>query len=137
MKVWKLYNHRNNKYMKKFLIILLILGAWLPVISFGQLDPENLDNSENIVVKNYLKEPYRSVPGLINAILEIIVQIGSIILVISVVLAGLQYVMARGNSSKIEKAHQTLLYTLIGAAIVLGAFVISEGIQATVGQLST
>ncbi len=120
--------------MKKFLLSLLVLGLCVPGVALAVED--STIRADEPAVKNYLKEPYRSVPGLINAVLELIVQIGSVVLVIAVVMAGFQYVKARGNPGEIEKAHQTILYTLIGAAIVLGAFVISEGIQATVSQLS-
>ena len=51
--------------------------------------------------------------------------------------AGFLYVTARGNSSKIEKAHNALLWAVIGAAILLGAWVISQAISSTIDQLRT
>ena len=87
---------------------------------------------------NYLSEPFKtSVPCLIQGILEIIVNIGSVILVVFIVWTGLMFVMARGNEAKLTSAKEALFYTLIGAAIVLGAFVISKAVEQTVRQLGT
>jgi hypothetical protein len=54
---------------------------------------------------------------------------------IMIIYSGLLFVTGRGNPEKIKQAKQTLTYTVIGAAIVLGAFVISAAIQGTVSQL--
>ena len=53
-----------------------------------------------------------------------------------IILAGLRYVMARGNDSEIQKAHTQLTWTVVGAAVLLGAKVISMVITNTVRDLS-
>ena len=119
----------NNFIMKKFWII--IYSLLLPVTSLA----DEGGGGGSVRLTNYLKDEYESVPCLIKAILDIIVQIGSVVLVVFIVITGLMFVMAKGNSTKLEEAKKALFWTIIGAAIVLGAFVISEAIQGTVDQL--
>jgi len=56
---------------------------------------------------------------------------------LAVIYSGFLFVFARGNSEKLGKAKDALLYTLIGAAILLGSWAIAEMIQATVTGLGS
>ena len=87
-----------------------------------------------IPIKNPLTS-VNSIPDLIEQILKILVQLGLPIVGIFVIYSGFLFVVARGNQSKIDEAKKTFFYTIIGAAIVLGAFVISAMLKATVTQL--
>lgn len=78
-----------------------------------------------------------TVQQLITKILNLVVQIGLPIIVLMIIYAGFQYVTARGNPEKIKEAHGTILWTVIGAAIVLGAAVISHAISGTIDTLKT
>ena len=77
----------------------------------------------------------QTVQALIVKILNLVVQIGLPIIVLMIVYAGFQYVMARGNETKIKAAHDTILWTVIGAAVVLGASVIAHAIEGTINTL--
>jgi len=72
------------------------------------------------------------IPTLIQKILEIVITIGVPIVALAIIYAGFQFVAARGNPEKLKRAKETLLYVIIGAAILLGAYVIAEAIGATV-----
>ena len=111
--------------MKKFLIAIC---AIFPQIVLAGPPPGG-----GLKLENYLK--FKSVPCLISAILDVVVQIGSLVLVVFIVLTGLKFVTAKGNESQLTEAKQALLWTIIGAAIVLGAFVISRAVEGTVTQL--
>ena len=76
-----------------------------------------------------------SILQLIQKLLETVVQIGIPIIALAIVYAGFLFVKAQGNESKITEAKEVLLYTVIGAGIVLGATVISGVIQATIKSL--
>jgi heme/copper-type cytochrome/quinol oxidase subunit 2 len=93
-----------------------------PSVSAGSL------NIKNPIKPNDINE-------LITAILKIVVQIGTPILVLAIIYVGFKFVAARGNPGKLEEAKQAFVWTLIGAAIVLGAFVISTIIQTTIQQI--
>ncbi len=77
----------------------------------------------------------------VNNIQDLIVKIiGAIItvlgpfVVIMFIYSGFLFVQASGNEEKIAKAKQTLMYTLIGAALILGAKGIALAISNTVTQ---
>lgn len=72
---------------------------------------------------------------LIN-ILQFIVRIGAIVIILMIVSVGYKFVAARGNSTKIEEARTMLLWTVVGALVLLGAEAIAQGICATVQALS-
>jgi hypothetical protein len=76
-----------------------------------------------------------SIPDLIRVILEGLLKVGMPIVALAVIYAGFLFVAARGNPEKLETAKQTLLYTLIGAAILLGSWAIAQLISETVEAL--
>jgi hypothetical protein len=53
-----------------------------------------------------------------------------------IVFVGYKFIAAQGNSTKIEEARNMLLWTVVGALILLGAQAIAMGIQATVTALT-
>ncbi|MEA1929693.1 MAG: hypothetical protein U9M92_02315 [Patescibacteria group bacterium] len=76
-----------------------------------------------------------SIPLLIDKILEIVVKVGLPIVAIAIIYTGFLFVSARGDPSKLTTAKDAFKYTIIGAAIVLGAAVISAAINATVDEI--
>ncbi len=72
----------------------------------------------------------------LQSILSFIVRIGAIIVVLMLVFVGYKFVAAQGNESELREAKSMLLWTVIGALILLGAQAIALGIQATVQALS-
>lgn len=74
---------------------------------------------------------------LLADVLKFVVYIGSIVVIVMLVYVGFLFVTARGNETKITEARKALLWTIVGALILLGAQAISLGIQATVQALST
>lgn len=73
---------------------------------------------------------------LIN-ILKFVVRIGAIIVILMLVYVGFKFVAARGEPGEITKAREMLLWTVVGALILLGAQVIAVAIQTTVQALTT
>ncbi|MFA6278479.1 MAG: hypothetical protein WCS97_00080 [Candidatus Paceibacterota bacterium] len=71
----------------------------------------------------------------LNSILKFVVRIGAIAVVLMLVYIGFLYVKAQGNPGKLEEAHKALLWTVIGALILLGAQAIQISITATVQAL--
>ena len=76
-----------------------------------------------------------TIPDLIKRILGIVMQVGIPLIALMIMYAGFLYVTARGDPNKLTKAREALVYTLIGAAIILGAFVISNAITGTITEL--
>ena len=67
----------------------------------------------------------------------IIMPLASVAAVGWLIWAGFQYVLARGNPAEIKKAHDNLLWALIGVGIILGAQGIAAVLQKTVQSLMT
>ena len=74
--------------------------------------------------------------GLIKTGLEGIIKIGAPLVAFAIIYAGFLFVFAQGNSEKLDKAKETLLYTLIGAALLLGSWAIAQIISNTVSAIN-
>ena len=97
--------------------------------------PSGVSNSTSGGLQNPLG--FSDIPGFLNAVLGLMISVGSIVIVIMIVYVGFLFVTAQGAEEKIKDARQALLYTVIGALILLGAQAISSGIQATVAALGS
>ena len=88
--------------------------------------------------ENPLRGNANTIPDLLMLIIEqFVVPIGGVIVVFMFIYSGFLFVTAQGNSEKLQKAKDSFIYTIIGAALVLGAFAISSIIQNTVEQIKT
>ena len=76
-----------------------------------------------------------SIQELLTAILSFVVALGAPIVTLAIIYAGFKFVAARGNSTKLEEAKTYLVYVLVGAAIILGAFVLKDVISGTVSKI--
>ena len=59
-------------------------------------------------------------------ILNVVYAIGGAIAVVFVVLGGIQYSLSGGDAGKVKQAKDTILYALIGLAVVMVAFGITR-----------
>lgn len=75
-----------------------------------------------------------SIDGLLYAIVNVLLVFAVPIIVFFIILAGFNYVTAQGNPEKIKTASRSLMYALIGAVIVIGAFAISSIVTSVVDQ---
>lgn len=87
-------------------------------------------------IENPLGDSVTDIPSFIEKILRFILMLAVPIVALAIIYTGFLFVTALGNSEKLKKAKQALVYTLIGAALLLGAFVIAEAIQGTVKEIS-
>ncbi len=96
-------------------------------------------NTTNITTKieNPLGNQIDSIPKFIEAIINIVLVVGIPIVVLAIIYTGFLFVKAQGNPEEITKAKNALLYTLIGATLLLGAFVIANAIGKTVDEIKS
>ncbi len=76
-----------------------------------------------------------SIEGLLLRLFEIIIYIGIPIVAFFLIWSGFMFITAQGNPEKIETAKSRLLYTIIGAILLLGAWTISQAIKGTVEDI--
>ncbi len=141
-------NFKNFKNTKNFfaLVIVLLFSA-TPFLVGAQDTTTNIpdtttNNTSPTSISIQIKNPFKcsgdtcTIPGFINTILNsILLPIGGVVAVLMIMYAGFLYVTAGGDEGQIKKAHNALLWAVIGAAILLGAKVISDAIRETINQL--
>jgi hypothetical protein len=72
----------------------------------------------------------------LNKILDFVIKIGGVVVVLMLIYVGYLFVVAQGKEEKIREARSALLWTVIGALILLGSKAIAIGIEATVKAIS-
>ncbi len=73
--------------------------------------------------------------ALIAEILKVVVMIASPIAVLAIIYSGFLFVKARGKPEELKSARETLMGTIIGIAVLLGASVLSAVIKGTIQSL--
>ena len=101
------------------------------------VSPSQTQNTSKVTLINPLGEGTTLMSFLLSILNIITNTIGPIIVILMMVFVGYKFVVAQGNAGELEKAKSALLWTVVGALILLGAKVIALGIQATVQALST
>ena len=126
----------KRNFGKYYLILFVFV---FPLIAFAQ---PQVTGDAPIDTSGRIENPLASknintVNDLIKTLLEGLIKIGMPIIALAIIYSGFLFVFARGNSEKLTKAKDTLLYTLIGAAILLGSWAIAQLISSTVTGLGS
>ena len=118
-----------SNILKYGFIFIIVFSIMMPFVFAGAA--VTIDAK----IENPLKGGIDTIPQFIEAIINIVLIVGVPILVLAIIYAGFLYVKAQGNPGELEVAHRTLLYTVIGGALLLGAFVIAKAIGSTVAEI--
>lgn len=90
-----------------------------------------------VSIRNPLRSETETIMGLIKLIIDnIILPIGSVLVVVMIIFTGFKFVVARGNEEKIREAKSALTWTIVGAAVLLGSWVIAQAISATLCEIA-
>lgn len=133
---YTIYMKRYTKYFwALFLAVLLIPSVGLAKGSSGGPDTggggtdSGLGKLENPIKAN-------NITDFIKDILDVVIMIGTPLVVLAIIYCGFRFVQARGNPAEITKAKEALLWTLVGAAILLGSWVLAQALADTVKCIS-
>ena len=118
-----------------FVVALFVFFSLAPM-ALAAVSVNNTSDSSNASLVNPLGAG-TDLPKLIAQIMKFVVYLGGIVVIFMLVYVGFLFVVAQGKPGEIEKARKALMWTIVGALILLGAEAISLGIQATVSALST
>lgn len=77
-----------------------------------------------------------SISDFIVAIVNVVRDIGFFVAIFFIIYSGFLFVKARGNETELATAKKTFLWTLVGTAVLLGAWLIAQAIQGSVDNLS-
>ena len=116
-------NFINKNWHKSVLIIYFLTTSFSVLYASGSCPAGTICNPLDTI---------NSVPGLIKTILEGLLKIGIPLVALAIIYCGFLFVKAQGKPEELKKAKDALLYTLIGAAILLGSWAIAKMISATV-----
>lgn len=108
-------------------VFVLFLSLVMPLVF--------INADATTAIQNPIGGGVNDIPSFIAAIIHIVLVIGVPILVLAIIYAGFLFVKAQGKSEELTKAKNALLYTVIGGALLLGAFVIANAIGQTVADI--
>ena len=123
--------------IKKITIHLMLLSLFvLPVFMHAQTaPPPPVTTNIDINIPN----PTTAGSTLMEVITSIVVNVvtprAAVRVGVWIIYSGFMYVMAQGNEKKVTEAHQQLLWSLVGAGILLGAAGIAKVVETTVTAL--
>jgi hypothetical protein len=120
-----------KKNITKIYISLIALVAL--IIPVKSLADEYSGVNEVIEFTNPIKAS--NIHVLITKILNFVVQFGTMIAIFFVIYAGFLFVVARGKPDEITKAKTTLVWTLVGAMVLIGAQALSNVVCNTAVEL--
>lgn len=149
-------------YMKKYIVmfIFIVVASFIFIESVSaevKVDPSKSGNQSNQVKVDpqtsgqvgspiypktteidKLEDPLGegvSIEGLLLKLFDIILYVGVPIVAFFLIWSGFMFVTAQGKPEQIETAKSRLLSTLVGAALLLGAWTISQAISGTLKDI--
>ncbi len=103
----------------------------LPFVTFAACTASGGDTG---CVGNPLK--YNSVMEFVQNALRLFVLLALPVLAFFIVLAGFNFILARGNPGKLAAAKWNFLFVIVGTCLVLGAWLLASLIGATITQIT-
>ncbi len=130
----KYFNYK--KYQNLFLSFVYgSVSIFLALPVFAATGDNDQIGSGSVIISNPLKDEIDTVPELVAIIISAVVQVGVPVVALGIIYSGFLFVKAQGKPKEIQDAKEAFKWTVVGAAIVLGAFVVVQIIQGTIGQL--
>jgi hypothetical protein len=126
--------------MRKYILLTIIALSFLSIFSFGaNYAKAQADDKFTLGVKieNPLGDKSVKFEDLQVRILDLVQKIALPIVILMLIYTGFLFVMAQGNDTKITDARSMLTWTLVGAAIILGANLIANLLRNTVTDIAT
>jgi hypothetical protein len=119
----------------------IVLGA---ILFFGgahantPTGPEIPKKSQAFTLDLKINNPLKveNIQDAIKLGLNFVMKIAIPVIIVLLIWAGFQFIFAMGNKDKLIKAKNNFLYTLFGAALVLGAYTIAIAIINTINSLT-
>lgn len=135
---------KNKKYqimltVAKYSFVIIFVFA-LSISSVFSYDVKVGDPSTNLNIDTKINNPLSKVddiPSLIEAILYIVLVIGVPIVALAIIYSGFLFVKAQGNAEQLKTAKKAITYSIIGAFLLLGSWVLANAINQTVKEIGT
>ncbi|MBI5005356.1 MAG: hypothetical protein HZC03_02020 [Candidatus Lloydbacteria bacterium] len=119
---------KNNTINRVFWSAMYV-ALFLPtIIAHATVVGEGSNRLPNPIAANSFQE-------LIQKILRVVVDIGVPVATLFIIYSGFLFVKAQGNPEKLKEAKETFFWTIIGTAVLLGAWVLAQAIAGTIRSL--
>lgn len=115
--------------MSKQKIRTIGLTTFVAVVSFA-----SVALAQEVALKNPLN--FNSIPAFIAGALKALALIALPIITLFLVISGFYFITAQGNQEKLNTAKKNFFYVIIGALLILGAWILATLIAGTVSQLT-
>ena len=120
-----------SKVSKYSFVLIIGLSLFLPVFFV------NADPVIQTKIVNPLGDDLKTIPDFIYALIKIVMYVGVPIVALAIIYTGFLFVTAQGDEKKLTEAKKAIINTLIGAVLLLGAFVIANAIKQTVDDIKS
>ena len=116
-------NFNRIKYLATYLALFLPFGF--------------VKGEDAVIIPVKLDNPIKaeSFEALVTAILEVVVAIGTPIAILAIIYSGFLFVKAQGKPEALKTARESLIWTIVGVAVLLGARLLATVIQGTITGL--
>ena len=115
----------------------MLIGPLL-VVAQGSADPGPQRNGQvGGAIVSPLDPKVTSTAQVLGAFFKVLIQVGAVAVTLAIVYAGFLFVVARGNPEELNKAKRTLMWTIIGALVLLGSQIIAKVIENTIKTIGS
>ena len=122
---WRYTKTMLPKPNRMWKTLLLYIGLLYSIFGNGVLTAR-----ADVNIENPLGSQTKSIPDLIKSIINQLLPVASVIAVFAIIIVGFQFVIAavQGEPGKIKDARKNLMWVLIGAAIIVGAYTLATAV---------
>jgi len=132
-------NTMNTLLMKKNILTKIqktLFVVFSIMLAMPALALEAEGNRGSGTFKNPFGSNITNITQILNPLIDLIINIGGILVVLFIIIAGFKMVLAQGDPGKLNDAKKMLFWTIIGGVILLGSKVLAEVVRGTVEQLN-
>ncbi len=104
--------------------------------SNGQISPNSgrgLAGANALCKDNPSSNPLYGPSGIIDKVINIVTIVAGVAAIIMIIIAGLQFVLANGDSKRVESARNTIIFTVVGLVVIVLARFIIEFVVSKIG----
>ena len=117
-----------RKIIIPFLVLIVFVIQLFPTITIFAKDQTTFGSA---TIENPVG-PRTDIMTLVGNLLKLIAELGAVVCVFFIIYSGFLFIKAQGEPAELSKAKSVFMWSVIGAAVLLGASVIAELITGTV-----
>lgn len=109
----------------KFIVSSALIAIAYSPIAFAQ---DSYADAEPFTLQNFV--------NIVEEIRNFMMGVGIVLIVVIFIWSGITFLTSNGDPEKVSQAKQRLTWAIVGAAIVLGTFIILSTVRAVLDQRS-